>query len=262
MTPVIKVIQGDCSKVLPTLDLTSVDIVVTSPPYNLSIKYNTYKDKKSIKAYLKWFKPIAKSIHIILKEDGSFFLNFAGSNTQPLLPHHLAIFLSKYFVLQNTILWVKSIAIEGRGIGHYKPVNSDRYLHNAFEYIFHFTKSGKVTLDKLAVGVPYADKSNLARRGHTKDLRCRGNTLFIPYKTVQSKAQKHYHPASFPIAVAEYCIKLHGGKNNFIVDPFAGIFTTGLAAKNLGHKFIGIDIDKAYCKIGAKLLDVKVEKIK
>jgi hypothetical protein len=70
--------------------------------------------------------------------------------------------------------------------GHYKPITSRRFVHDCHEFIFHLTKRGDVLLDRLALGVPYADKSNIARWGHTagRDLHCRGNTWFIPYRTV------------------------------------------------------------------------------
>ena len=87
------------------------------------------------------------------------------------------------FVLQNTIHWIKAITIqddEGKPVsrGHFKPINSPRYLNDCHEYVFHLTPSGKTPLDRLALGVPYADKSNIARWEHTGggDLRCRGNT--------------------------------------------------------------------------------------
>jgi len=62
-------------------------------------------------------------------------------------------------------------------VGHFKPINSKRFLNDCHEFVFHFTKSGKAPVDRLAVGVPYADKSNISRWFHTegKDKRCSGN---------------------------------------------------------------------------------------
>ena len=160
--------------------------------------------------------------------------------------------INKYFKLQNTIHWVKSIAVPENNIniGHYKPVNSSRYLNNSHEYIFHFSISGNVRIDKLAIGVPYGDKSNIGRWKHAqKDLRGRGNQWFIPYETVKSKK---VHPAMFPIQLPEMCIKLHGLNKNqplIILDPFMGAGSTALAAKNLGCIYVGFEIDSKYHKI-------------
>src|SRR5207253_7485933 len=76
--------------------------------------------------------------------------------------------LRDLFVLQNTIHWIKSIAIDNRTFGHFKPISSKRFLNDCQEYIFHFTKTGRVEIDRLAVGVPYQDKSNIARWSHTR----------------------------------------------------------------------------------------------
>ena len=78
----------------------------------------------------------------------------------------------KLFVLQNTIHWIKSITIDesdGSSIsrGHFKPISSPRFLNDCHEYVFHLTPTGRTPIDRLALGVPYADKSNIARWGHT-----------------------------------------------------------------------------------------------
>ena len=101
------------------------------------------------------------------------------------------------FTLQNTFHWIKSITVErrkgGRGLptvaeqvsaGHFKPINSQRYVNDCHEYVFHLTKSGDVKLDRAARGVPYQDKSRTSPAGATpaeSDRRCRGNTWFILY---------------------------------------------------------------------------------
>jgi site-specific DNA-methyltransferase (adenine-specific) len=175
-----------------------------------------------------------------------------------MLPHQIVVELtsgSGGFFLQNTIHWIKSIAVENRkgdvkSHGHFKPINSRRFLNDCHEYIFHFTKSGRVEVDRLALGVPYQDKSNIARWSHTRgsDLRCRGNTWFIPYETIQSRAKERPHPATFPVQLAEWCIKLHGvSRIEMMLDPFLGIGNSGVAAKRCGvKKFIGFEIDDAY----------------
>ena len=91
-------------------------------------------------------------------------------------------------------------------------------------------------LDRLALGVPYQDKSNIARWSHTggSDLRCRGNTWFIPYETIQSRAKERPHPATFPVQLAEWCIKLHGiSRTETMLDPFLGIGNSAVAAQAL-----------------------------
>jgi site-specific DNA-methyltransferase (adenine-specific) len=163
------------------------------------------------------------------------------------------------FVLQNHIIWVKSISIGDDTVGHFKPITSRRYLNQNHEAIFHFTKTGSVEIDRLAIGVPFKDKSNIARWGHARDKRCGGNVWFIPYKTVQSKAQKHHHPAGFPVELPERCIKLHGRTNAAVLDPFLGAGSTLVAAQNLGCSGIGLELDSAYAEAAVARLKQAVE---
>jgi site-specific DNA-methyltransferase (adenine-specific) len=246
---------GDCVAGMAQLPESCVDITVTSPPYNLGIKYRKYSDKESRGSYLQWCREWAAEIRRVLKAQGSLFLNIGSAPSSPMLPHELVMQLRDVFVLQNVIHWVKSITIEDRegevrSYGHFKPISSKRFLHDCHEYIFHFSKTGRVELDRLAIGVPYQDKSNIARWSHTRgsDLRCRGNTWFIPYETIQSRAKERPHPATFPIQLAEWCIKLHGvSRIKTMLDPFLGIGNSAVAAQRCGvKKFIGFEIDEAY----------------
>src|SRR4029450_6897436 len=137
-----------------------------------------------------------------------------------------------------------------RSFGHFKPINSPRFLNDCHEYVFHFTTSGRVELNRLALGVPYQDKSNIARWRHTRgdDLRCRGNTWFVPYQTIQSREKERPHPATFPVQLVGWGIRLHGASTiETMLDPFFGIGNSAVAAQRCGvKKFIGFEIDEAY----------------
>jgi len=227
-----------------------VDLVVTSPPYNLGISYGKYSDQQDRQSYLRWCAEWAAQIRRVLKPGGSFFLNIGSAPSNPMLPHEIVMQLRENFVLQNTIHWIKSITIDDRSHGHFKPISSPRFLNDCHEYIFHFTIDGKIDIDRLALGVPYQDKSNIARWSHTggSDRRCRGNTWFVPYETIQRRAKERPHPATFPVALAENCIRLHGlSRVKTMLDPFLGIGNSAVAAQRCGvKKFIGFEIDETY----------------
>jgi site-specific DNA-methyltransferase (adenine-specific) len=248
----------DCVTGMAKLPNEVVDLVVTSPPYNLGVDYQKYSDQQDRGSYLQWCREWAAQVRRILKPSGSFFLNIGAAPANPMLPHEIVMELTSAaggFVLQNTIHWIKSIAIqdregEVRSYGHFKPISSKRFLNDCHEYIFHFTKTGCVEIDRLALGVPYQDKSNISRWSHTRgsDQRCRGNTWFIPYETIQSRAKERPHPATFPVQLAEWCIKLHGvSRGRTMLDPFLGIGNSAVAAQRCGvKKFIGFEIDESY----------------
>ena len=247
--------QGDCLEGMAKIADATIDLVVTSPPYNLGIAYSHYSDRQDRRSYLDWCHQWATQIRRLLKPAGSLFLNLGAAPSNPLLPHELLLRLGDLFVLQNTIHWIKAISIEDdageiMSRGHFKPISSPRYLNDCHEYVFHLTPEGRTPIDRLALGVPYADKSNIARWSHTsgKDRRCRGNTWFIPYQTIQRRAKERPHPATFPVALAENCIRLHGMRDSLIMlDPFLGIGNSAMAAKRCGvESFVGFEIDEEY----------------
>jgi site-specific DNA-methyltransferase (adenine-specific) len=255
--------HGDCiSGIKSKLLEKKIDVVVTSPPYNIGVSYNRYKDTLPRSDYLKFLSNVSIAIKKVLTDDGSFFINVGSKPSDPWIALDVANVLRKYFILQNVIVWVKSIAIPKSdvgsyptitadiAVGHFKPLVSDRFVNDCFEFIFHFTKNGNVKLDKLSIGVPYQDKTNIGRwKRAIRDIRDRGNTWFIPYETIWDKEQRP-HPSSFPIKLPEMCIKLHGvTKCNSVLDPFIGIGSTALASIRLGVSCIGFDIDKRYLEI-------------
>jgi site-specific DNA-methyltransferase (adenine-specific) len=241
---------GDCLEVLRSLTPGTVSVIVTSPPYNLGVRYRTYDDTLPRDKYLEWTDAWIKASARALDPAGSLFLNVGGKPTDPWTAMDVAQAARKHLHLQNTIVWVKSIAIDRPqlSVGHYKPINSDRFLNDCHEFIFHFTPEGRTPLDRLAIGVPYQDQSNVTRwRAAADNRRCRGNTWFIPYDTIQSRDKDRPHPATFPPRVPEYCVRLHGlSRTRVLMDPFLGLGSSAIAAADLGVDFIGVEIDKHY----------------
>jgi site-specific DNA-methyltransferase (adenine-specific) len=263
---------GDCISVLSDLPTGLVDAVVTSPPYNLGIKYRTYRDDLPRGEYLAWTDRWIRAVSRALTPSGSLFLNVGAKPTDPWIPLEVAQVARQHLKLQNTIHWVKSIAIDrqaaGAGsrldrdvaVGHYKPINSERFVNDCHEYIFHFSPGGKNRLDRRAVGVPYQDPSNIKRWANTGGgLRCRGNTWFIPYDTIQSRDRDRPHPASFPPKVPEQCLRLHGlGRVKTMMDPFLGLGTSAIAAARLGVDFVGVELDEYYLREAVKRVKASI----
>jgi site-specific DNA-methyltransferase (adenine-specific) len=267
----LNLVHGDCVAGMSRLKANSVDIVVTSPPYNLGIRYGNYNDRQGRAEYLAWSLRWAREIYRVLKDDGSFFLNVGAAPSQPLLPHELVLQMTKLFVLQNTFHWIKSITIETRkgeqiSGGHFKPLSSKRFITDCHEYVFHLTKTGGTPLDRLSIGVPYADKSNIARWAHTNgsDKRCRGNNWFIPYKTIRSRDKQRPHPATFPTELAVWCIKLHGCRPKLVMlDPFLGIGHSAVAAQQCNvNQFFGFEIDVDYLQRAKEITEDTAAELK
>ena len=254
--------HGDCLDVLDGLPPGSIDVIVTSPPYNLGIRYSSYHDTMPRDAYLAWTSEWIRRAATALSPKGSLFLNVGAKPLDPWTAMDVAQAARPHLHLQNTIHWIKSIAIEKSlagsragltrdlAVGHYKPINSPRFLHDGQEFIFHFTPGGRTPIDRQAVGVEYQDRSNIGRwRGAASGMRCRGNTWFIPYETIQNREKDRPHPATFPPLLPEMCLRLHGlDRIGTVADPFLGLGSTAVACVKLGVSFVGAEMDLAYLK--------------
>ena len=251
---------GDCVDLLHRFPEAAISAVVTSPPYNLGVQYRTYRDSLPREHYLEWTREWIAAVRRGLAPDGSLFLNVGAKPTDPWTAMDVAQTAREVLQLQNTIHWIKSIAIDkdaaglaadldrDLAVGHYKPINSDRFVNDCHEFIFHFTPDGRVPLDRRAIGVPYQDASNIARwQTGGNNRRCRGNTWFIPYDTIQSRDTERPHPATFPARVPEFCFKLHGlSRLKLALDPFLGLGSSAVAAAQLDLDFVGIEMDEHY----------------
>lgn len=257
--PRFELLNEDCvSGMRRRLSPGEVSVIVTSPPYNIGVGYGRYDDNIPREKYIEWIRYWAVEVKRALSDDGSLFLNISGKPSDPSVPFEVLASMKGLFVLQNTIHWIKSITIERDGktasYGHYKPINSPKYLNDCHEYIFHLTHRGDVALDRKAAGVPYEDKTNISRWKNSSDLRCRGNTWFIPYKTIKYRDRDRPHPATFPVELAEMCFKIHGlEKIKLAMDPFLGIGHSAVAAKSLNLPFIGFEIDSGYLEEARKV---------
>jgi site-specific DNA-methyltransferase (adenine-specific) len=265
---------GDCTDVLPQLGRGSIDVMVTSPPYNLGVRYRTYDDSIPRSEYLQWTDRWLREAATALTPQASLFLNVGAKPTDPWTALDVAQAARQHFRLQNTIHWIKSIAIEKAlagaraalpddlAVGHYKPINSRRFLHDCHEFVFHFTPEGNTPLDRNAVGVKYQDQSNVGRwQAAGSGVRCRGNTWFVPYDTIQSREKDRPHPATFPAKLPEMCVRVHGlERARTVADPFMGLGSTAVACASLGVDFVGIELDEGYLLEAVARVRAAIEK--
>lgn len=256
----LRFFHGDAIEILTALSPGSADAIVTSPPYNLGIQYRSYDDGRPRSEYLEWTSAWVQAARQALSEHGSMFLNVGAKPKDPWTALDVAQAVRPHLELQNIIHWVKSIAIEkdlagsraalkdDLAVGHYKPINSRRFLNDCHEFVFHFSRNGDTPLDRQAIGVKYQDPSNIGRWAAAESgRRCRGNTWFLPYETIQSRDEERPHPATFPWRLPAYCLRLHGLERvSLAVDPFLGLGSSAVACATLGVNFIGVELDEHY----------------
>ena len=106
-----KIINGDCVEVMKTLPDGCIDLLVTSPPYNLNINYSDYKDDKPIETYFDWCELWIKECYRVLKPGGRFCLQigcFQPSINQPTYAIFTNIFQKVGFTFREFIIWNKN----------------------------------------------------------------------------------------------------------------------------------------------------------
>lgn len=252
----IDILTGDSAILLKEIPSQEFDCVVTSPPYNLGVNYHSYEDTLPEIEYLDSLSNVFTELRRVLTDDGHVFLNIGFSSKNPILSFQVLERALEHFRLQNRIMWVKSIAINNHVFGHYRPLNSNRYLNSNYEELFHLTPKGDSNIDRLAIGVPYTDTSNIQRFKKKNTNHCRGNVWFVPYNTTLDATDNFAHPATFPSELVRNCLLVSRARR--VLDPYCGTGTTLIATKALSLDGLGIEIDPRYADIAKQRLTSEV----
>jgi DNA modification methylase len=251
-------ILGDCLKIMPTLEPNSVDLTVTSPPYDNLRTYNNSLD---------WgehiWKPIIKELYRLTKIGGTAAwivgdATINGDETGTSFRQALH-FKEIGFNLHDTMIWIK----DGGG-----AVGSNKCYTQNFEYMFVFSKgsianyniirdkvNGSFGVDKSGVGRrKVSGEHKIEQRKISQEFSRRNNWWYIP-------TERGDHPAVFPLQLATDHILSWSNKNDVILDPFAGSFTTAIAAIDTNRNYICIEKDETYFNIGKKRIAEHLDKM-
>lgn len=214
----------------------SIDLIITSPPYNVGIQYDTYADQLEWDVYLNQFLlPIWKECYRVLKPAGRICVNIAAINRKPYLPlhHWISCQLTELGMKhRGEIIWYKGGCVKhSTAWGSYGSA-SNPYLRDSHEYIEVFSKS-EYALEDKSKNVP-RKKFELYTRGEW-NIRTENNTK--------------KHPVPFPEELPRRLIHLYSQPGAIVLDPFCGSGTTCYIAKLLQRKYIGFDISLKYVKI-------------
>lgn len=226
-----KIISGDCIEVMKDIPDASIDLVITSPPYNLAVKktfgkeitkswkgkannsklqatgYDAHDDYMPEDKYIAWQKKVLAECFRVIKDTGCIFYNHKWRVQKGLFQQRAEIIDG--LPLRQIIIWKKAGGINF----------NEGYFLPTYEVIYMLAKPGFKLPPKVN------------RYGDVWDI-------------MQQKGS--WHPAPFPVELAYRCVEATTG--DWILDPFVGSGTTAVAAKQAGKKFIGIDISKEYCQ--------------
>jgi site-specific DNA-methyltransferase (adenine-specific) len=220
-----------------------VDLIVTSPPYNVGINYNQYQDSSSYQDYLNFSQKWLKQAFKVLKDDGRLCLNIPldknkGGNKS--IGADLTVMAKKLgFNYHSTIIWNEGNISRRTAWGSWLSASAP-YVIAPVEIIVVFFKK---TWKKQKKGSSDINK---------KEFMDWTNGLW----TFNGESKKRIgHPAPFPLELPKRCIKLFSYVNDVVLDPFLGSGTTLIACRQNNRRGIGVDIDAEYCKLAIKRIN-------
>lgn len=226
----------DCLDGLLKIEDNSVDLVVTSPPYNIDIKYDSYDDNKSWEEYLEWCEKWIKECYRILKDDGRMCINHYISFTDTKKKERFPLY--DFITIQNKIgmhpskivVWEDTTKSKLTAWGSWLSASSP-YIQTPYEGILI---SYKKQWSKINKGESTISKEDFIE----------GTSGVWKLGTAQQLTI-----ANFPVALPKRCIELLTYKGDLVVDPFMGSGTTALACIETERNFIGFELSKNYCEI-------------
>ncbi len=255
-------IVGDALQTLSALPDDSVDLVITSPPYDGQPKYgNGVRYERSW--YRGYFLDVTAEALRALKPHGSFVLNYRSKRqggARGTLQYELVLWLrDQGWNFCEDFVWAKPSPPPGRW---------KRHLKDAVEYCFHFSKTRECQFFPEHVLTPARwDRKDVERRkrlahnhvrvnapsGHGRNRVQAGPDMVRPSTLLHVEPEfgpnPTRHPTRFPVEVPSFFIKLLTAPDQLVVDPFGGTGTTALAAEKLRRRWLVSEIDASYAAV-------------
>ncbi len=261
-----RIICGDCEHVLAEFPDNSVDLIFTSPPY-ADQRVGTYGGIKP-DAYVDWFLPKAAQLLRVLKPTGTFVLNIkervVNGERHTYVIELILRMREQGWLWTEEFIWHKKNSYPGKWPNRFR---------DAWERLLQFNKQRKFAMYQDAVMVPVGDwaDTRLANLSETDKRRDEsrvesgfgkkisnwlGREMVYPDNVLHmaTECANRNHSAAFPMDLPTWFINLFTVSGDVVLDPFLGSGTTALAAKQLGRKYVGIDIKQEYCDLAQSRL--------
>lgn len=221
----------------------SVDLVVTSPPYNVDIQYNAHRDDISYPEYLEFTRLWLSRVFEFLKEDGRFCLNIPldkNKGGQQSVGADITTLAKQVgFKYHSTIIWNEGNISRRTAWGSWMSASAPFVIAPVELIVVLYKKRWRKTSG--------SGKSDITR----EEFMNWTNGLW----TFSGESKKKVgHPAPFPIELPRRCIKLFSFVGDTVLDPFLGSGTTLIAAAMLNRFGIGVEIDLTYCELAKRRL--------
>jgi adenine-specific DNA-methyltransferase len=259
----VSLFPGDVSDLLQTIPNRTVSLVVTSPPYNLG---KPYEGNVTLERYLETHAPIIAQLHRVLTNDGSICWQVGNyvknGEVFPLDILFYPIFKATGFFLRNRIIW---------HYGH--GLHASKRFSGRYETLLWFTKSSLYTynLDPVRVPSKYPGKRHYKgpNKGKPSGNPCGKNPSDVWTIVLQdwkaklwqfpnvkaNHPEKTIQPCQFPVELAERCVLALTNPGDLVLDPFAGVGSTLIAAALHGRRSIGAEKEDTYYRVALGRLE-------
>lgn len=225
----------------------SIQLMVTSPPYNAEKDYD--KDW-NLEEYRQILKDVFSEVYDKLVWGGRAVVNVANLGRSPYIPLHTYIIkdmLDIGYLMRGEIIWDKGASAGGSvAWGSWKSA-SNPCLRDVHEYILVFSKGSFGRVNRKEREDTIKKEEFLEYTKSVWDIQT-------------SSANEVGHPAPFPEELPYRAIQLYSFKDDVVLDPFIGSGTTGIAASKSRRKYIGYEIEKEYVKLAKKRIHDETEK--
>jgi site-specific DNA-methyltransferase (adenine-specific) len=242
-------LNEDCLITMSKMNDNFIDLVLTSPPYNMTkrkggyadkiTRYDEYSDWKSEEDYINWTVNVFDNINRVLKPNGVILYNFSYSIETPSLPYILmaSIISNTEFMVADTIIWKKSNSIP-------HPASYNR-LNRIVEFVFVICRKSELKTFNCSKKVV---KTSPKGQNYYEII-----DNFITAKN--NDGSTDLNKATYSTEFCEKLLNVYGKEGYLVYDPFMGTGTTGIACKNLKMNFIGSELSSAQVDYSKKRLN-------
>lgn len=245
---------GDCKELLNQLPDGSVDLVISSPPYNIGKEYESAR--QALEAYLEGQTQVLKECSRVLKSTGSIFWQVGsfsdGGTLIPLDVRFFPILESCGLLPRNRIVWARQHGLHAR-----------RKFSARHETILWFTKSDNYVFDLDAIRVPQKYQNKKHHRGERKG-EFSGNPdgknpgdIWMFRNVKHNHEEQTIHPCQFPEDLVARIILSTTLNEGVVLDPYMGTGTVAVVARDYGRHFLGAELDSEYHKVAKRRLSAK-----
>lgn len=245
-----RIFNGDCLDLLRSLDDASVDLVVSSPPYNIGKEYEA---RKELEHYLEEQRCVLRECHRVLKPTGSIFWQVGSfSYKGTLVPLDVKFFpILEGLGMQprNRIVWVRQHGL-----------HATKKFSGRHETILWFTKEEDFFFDLDAIRVPQKWQNKKSHKGSNKgELSCNPEgknpgDVWVFQNVKHNHEEQTIHPAQFPEGLIARIILATTPEGGVVLDPYMGAGTTAVVARDHGRHYLGAELDENYHSVALRRL--------